>query len=277
MSLKEQARQLIDQAETAIRANNPQYATELLRQSILYNGKDADAYILLGIALAQVGMPADSENALKRATHLAPESVKARYNLAVHQYSQGQVRAALNSARKATELDRSHEGSRKLAERIEQELGIGAGDQPQTTAAGNPSPAEQDPGRGADGGAPFVDRVGQAWTPIAWFIVLLSAVGLVLTLTIVSPSLGQNVEPDAFVKGFSHDPRSFIASALAFTSMFFGIVWTAMDAINRKGNLLWLLPQVFCGCTGFTFIVLPVYLLVGRKRGGNAEPQTSVN
>src|SRR5579862_2696620 len=105
MSLHQRARQLIDQAQTAIQANNPQYASELLRQSIAYNGKDSDSYLLLGICLAQMKMPADAENSFKKATSLNPESVKARYNLAVHQYSQGQVRAALNNARKATEID----------------------------------------------------------------------------------------------------------------------------------------------------------------------------
>src|SRR4051794_40100390 len=101
MSLHQQARQLIDQAGTAIQAGNPQYAMELLRQSILYNGKDAEAYLLLGIALAHMKMPADAENAFKKAVRLAPENVKARYNLAVHQYVEGQVRAALENARKA--------------------------------------------------------------------------------------------------------------------------------------------------------------------------------
>src|SRR5579871_2220791 len=101
MSLKQQARDLIEKAEIAIKADNAQYASELLRQSILYNAKDPDAYLLLGIALSHMGMHADAENALKRATHLAPNNPKARYNLAVQHYSQGQVRAALNNARKA--------------------------------------------------------------------------------------------------------------------------------------------------------------------------------
>src|SRR5690349_4195057 len=114
MSLHEQARKLVDQAQVTIQAGNPQYATELLRQSILYNGKDAEAYILLGIALAQLKMPADAQNAFIKATKLDPNSVKAHYNLAVQQYTEEQFRAALENARIATELDPRHAGSKEL-------------------------------------------------------------------------------------------------------------------------------------------------------------------
>ena len=264
MSLHQEARKLIDQAEIAIRANNAGYAIELLRQSILYNSKDPDGYILLGIALAQTGMPADAENAFKKATALAPTSVKARYNLAVHQYSQGQVRAALNSARKASEIDPGHSGSRSLVERIESELGLEPGQLPKTTAAGNPTPEDHEDETGAEV-LPLVNRLGPAWIVIGWSIAIASLAGLILTLALVRPYVGQNISPDNLVKAITSGPGGHLAQVICFSSILLGIVWTAMDAINRHGNLLWLLPQVACGCFGLTWVILPVYIVVGRK------------
>lgn len=267
MSLQQQARQLIEQAEVAIRADNPQYAIELLRQSILYNGKDAEAYILLGISLAQTKMAADAENAFKKAVRLAPDNVKARYNLAVQQYTEGQLRTALETARKACEIDALHQGSQSLVTRIEEELGLQPGEQPKTTAAGNPTPVAPREGYEQQGvqTMPLVERLGPMWIVLAWVIGGISFAGLLLTLSVVRPYLGQNVDSEGLVKALSANPNVRVAQSLFFGSILLGIVWTAMDAINRRGNLLWLLPQVFCGCLGFTWLILPAYIFFGRK------------
>jgi tetratricopeptide (TPR) repeat protein len=263
MSLHQQARKLIEQAETAIRANNPDYAIELLRQSILYNGKDADGYILLGISLAQTGMPSDAENAFKKATTLAPESVKARFNLAVHQYSQGQVRAALNNARKASSMNPDHAGAKDLVARLEGEMGLEPGQQPKTTAAGNLTPDVVDEERPPT--ASLVDRMGAAWTPIGWGIAVCSLAGLLLTLSLMQPYFGQQISPEQMVKLVSAKPLFALAQITFFGSTILGLAWTGLDAINRHGNLLWLLPQVACGCFGLGWIILPVYIITGRK------------
>jgi tetratricopeptide (TPR) repeat protein len=269
MSLHEQARELIDQAQTAIQAGNPEYAIELLRQSILYSGKDAEAYVLLGIALAHTKMPADAENAFKRATELDPDSVKARYNLAVHQYTEGQVRAGLNNARKATELDPLHAGSRDLAARIEKELGIDEGQEPPTTAAGNPIPADEyregyEPMPVQT--MPFIERLGWIWTALGWTIALLSLVLAGVFLSIVLPYMtGNGGNADALVKNLSQDSKMNLIQIIYFVVNLGGLAFIAVDTINRRANLLWILPQAVCGCTGFTFVVLPIYMRFGRN------------
>jgi tetratricopeptide (TPR) repeat protein len=269
MSLHQQARELIDQAQTAIQAGNPEYAIELLRQSILYSGKDAEAYILLGIALAHTKMPADAENAFKKATQLDPNSVKARYNLAVHQYTEGQVRAALNNARKASELDALHAGSRDLAARIEKELGIDEGAEPPTTAAGNPAPTDEY----RDGyepqpvqTMPFIERMGVYWSLVGWTIAVVSlALGAVF-LSMVLPHMSQNRgNADALVQMLSRDPKMNMIQITYFLVNLSGLAFIAVDTINRRANLLWILPQAVCGCTGFTFVILPIYMRFGRN------------
>jgi len=278
MSLQQQARQLIDQAQTAIQAGNPEYAMELLRQSIAYNGKDAEAFILLGIALAQSKMPADAENAFKKATYLAPDNVKARYNLAVHQYSQGQVRAALTSARKAAEIDVLHKGSQDLASRIETELGIGPGEAPRTTAAGNLTPAVEQ-GEIRDGYGPFfvetmpfVKRMGPIWNAIGWVIAALSLIlAVVFVLNILVPNTSRSGTADAVILAMATDPKLTMMKILYVSVNIAGLIFVGIDAVNRRGNLLWVIPQIICGFGGFTFLMLPIYLLFGQEKEGNVE------
>lgn len=265
MSLHQQARNLIDQAGVAIQAGNPQYATELLRQSILYNGKDGDAYVLLGIALAQTGMPADADNAFVKATRLAPSNVKAHYNLAVHRYAQGEVRGALESARRAAEVDAGHAGARDLASRIEAELGLGHGEQPRTTAAGNPIRYREGYEETSVQTLPFIERLGAGWTAIGWLIALLSAACAVLFFSIVAPYMSTHQgNVDQAIQALGSNPMVGLIRVLYFLANIGGLAFIGLDAINRRGNLLWILPQAICGCTGFTFVVIPLYMRFGR-------------
>lgn len=283
MSLHEQARKLIDQAQTAIQAGNPEYATELLRQSITYYGKNADAYVVLGIALAQTKMPGDAENAFKKATQMAPDNVKARYNLAVHQYSQGQMQAALNNARKATEIDVLHKGSQELVSKIEAELGIGPGELPKTTVAGNPTPAPE-PTEIRDGYGPFfvetipfIKRLGIAWNLAGWSIAVLSLVlAIFFITTILIPNSGRTGSADAIALAMNADPKMGLMKVLYVIVNLGGVVFVGADAVNRRGNLLWLLPQIICGFGGFTFLILPVYLIWGQEKEGNVATESSV-
>jgi tetratricopeptide (TPR) repeat protein len=268
MSLHEQARDLVAKAEKAIQAGNPEHAIDLLRQSILYSGKDAEAYILLGIALAHSKLPADAENAFKRATQLAPDNVKARYNLAVHQYTEGQVRAALNNARKASELDARHAGSRDLAARIEEELGISEGEEPPTTAAGNPAPSEYREGYEPlpVQTLPLIERMGASWSAIGWSIAVVSFLLAVGFAAIVVPYMMQHSgSADGVVQTLSKDPKMKIIQIVYMIINLAGLAYIAVDTINRRANLLWILPQAVCGCTGFTFVILPIYMRFGRN------------
>lgn len=266
MSLHQQARALIDQAEVAIKAENQQYAIELLRQSILYNGKDADAYLLLGVALAQSRMAGDAENAFVRATQLAPESVKARYNLAVHLYTEGQLQRALATAREAVEIDIRHAGSQDLVTRLENELGLAPGEAPARSPLGNPVPVELRPGYDEQPVETigFVEKLGPWWVTIGWGIALLSLTGFVIMLLMVSP-LANSSNAEQVMKSLSANSLYSAFQAGYFATILLGLVWTAMDAINRRGNLFWVLPQIVCGCVGFTWLAIPIYMLFGRK------------
>jgi tetratricopeptide (TPR) repeat protein len=271
MSLHQKARELIDQAQTAIQAGDPQYAMELLRQSIMYNGKDAEAYILLGITLAHLKMPADAENSLKKAVRMAPENVKARYNLAVHQYTEGQPREALENARKAVELDALHANSKSLVTQIEEELAISPGQMPLTTAAGNPTPAseaEYRPGYEEEPvqTMPFVERLGPIWTSFGWAIAFISLVlGVYFLMTVIPLMTAKTGNNDQLIQSMAADPKIGLVRIFYVLTNLLGLAFVALDAVNRRGNLLWIIPQVICGCTGFTFLIVPLYLKLGRN------------
>jgi hypothetical protein len=146
-------------------------------------------------------------------------------------------------------------------------MGLQPGEQPKTTAAGNPTPTPDpdEAGESPTESVRFDERFGFAWVGLAWFIAAASLTGLIWMLSIMRPFASQTVNSDAMVKTLSADPRVHLVQALFYTTVAAGIAWTGLDAINRKGNLLWVLPQVFCGCIGCTWLILPLYVLKGRK------------
>lgn len=277
MSLQDQAAKCIERASTLIQAGNPQVASEELRQAILYSPKNAGAYLLLGVALSQMGHAAESETAFRRAIQLDDASPKARYNLAVHQYAQGEMRNALATAREAIEADPSHARSKELVERIEQELGLEPGALPATTPAGNPNPLQPRPGYEPNQttAMPMVERLGPVWVAFGWLIAFLSFAGLALTLNAAAPHFNSNLNAQALMNAIQTMPGYTFLQALHFSSVILAIVWISVDAIHRGGNLFWLLPQAICGCVGFTWIVVPLYILLGRPKletGADSQP-----
>ncbi len=269
---KQQARELIKQAEKSIKAENPQVALEELRQSILYNPKDPDAYLLLGIALAQTDNPLDAENALRKATQLAPNSAKAHYNLAVQLYAQGQRRKALAEVQRSLELEPERKSSAELAARIREEDGIDIVDpEPPTPTAitETSAPSETD-------AIPFIARFGPAWTWFAWFLAGVSLVGAILYGYVFSQTIDSmggvaNMKDilaasQKIADAAQRHPLYPVAFSIGAVSNLGTIIFVMFDVVSRRRNIMWILPAGFCTCTGFAWIILPIYLLFGRNK-----------
>lgn len=86
----------------------------------------ADAYLLKGVALAQMSSPDLATESFQKAIGIEPDNAKARFNLAVHFSRIGQKQGALTEAREALRVDRNHAGARDLVTQLEAEMGVAA-------------------------------------------------------------------------------------------------------------------------------------------------------
>jgi tetratricopeptide (TPR) repeat protein len=315
---QEQAKQFIEQATQSLQSGQHQQALELLDQAIEMAPNDSEAYVLRGIALAHSNQGQAATESFRRAITLSPYNAKAYYNLAVHQYAQGNKVEALEMAREAAKIDTRHGGARTLITQIENEM------LPQAPAAeklpGSPmdplsAPREQGPEQGPQrpsapppgtgdplgprppsgpyqppqptspppagpypGGPPlrsgyetpehslaFVKNMGGAWTAIGWFLAVANLMVLAGSLIVMWPVIQEAMANPQAAEQMQSSPGMMMINVLWLVSLVGIVGWTIFDLIDRRGNFLWLLPNILCSCCLFGWIALPIYLLAGRN------------
>jgi hypothetical protein len=114
---------------------------------------------------------------------------------------------------------------------------------------------------------PLIERMEPYWTVGGWIVAGASFVLALLFVSIIFPYMSSHTGgADAAIRDLGSNPKIGIVRVLYLLANLGGLAFIALDAINRRGNLLWLLPQAICGCTGFTWVILPIYLLAGRNK-----------
>jgi len=306
MSL-DQTQQFIDQATQSIQSGQFDNALPLLEQALALSPTNTDALILKGICLSQTGKPTEAADSFNKAIILEPNNAKAHFNLAVHQYAQGQKRDALEHAKAAATLDASHTGARQMISNLEKELGVGEAPvmpnpndplsqvqaPPSVTGMStNPYDSPRQVGQPAGphvGGEiprpvqnpymkdsysapthsiPFVENLGGAWVAIGWILAGISLLGFVSGVVGMFSALGgvNFNDPDAINRAMESQSGMMLVSRIAgFASLIGILIWSIMDILDRRGNFVWLIPNIICSCCGFGWITLPIYILAGRN------------
>jgi tetratricopeptide (TPR) repeat protein len=286
--MSEQAPELLNQATTALQQGQFEASLQLADQALAADPSSGNAYLIRAIALSRLGQADLATAAFRSAIDVMPTSSPAHYNLAVHFHAQGMKRDALDSARRALELDANNGQARDLVNLLNTELGYGEVQPTQSAPMGSPYagvPGPSGPYGGAPGSAPsaeyyrqgysgaqtqggavaFVDRMGTKWDTFGLVLVVLQMVALVYglinlanqwPLIMEAARTGQqaNIPTTPLQTGFQ-----IISWVLLFVSMF----WVITDVINRRNHWLWIVLYVLCCCCGpFQF----VYFFFGRKK-----------
>lgn len=116
---------------------------------------------------------------------------------------------------------------------------------------------------------PLVENMGKAWVGIGWFMALLSLVaiiGFVLIMVAVIQS-GNFEDPNALEAAMQKETGLMLLVNISYYGSLLGIlIWSIMDIIDRRGNFVWLIPNIICSCCGFGWLTLPIYILAGRNK-----------
>jgi len=116
---------------------------------------------------------------------------------------------------------------------------------------------------------PFVENMGSAWVAIGWFFAALSLLGFIIGIVIFASAFGQfdPNKPELIQAAMEKSSGLLWISRIAgFGSLLGIVIWSIMDLIDRRGNFVWLIPNVLCSCCGFGWITLPIYILAGRNK-----------
>ncbi len=266
----EQAQDFLNQATTSVQNGQFDQALSLADQCLALDPSNGDAYLLRGIALSQTKQPDLAQASFRAAADLMPNSPKPLFNLAVHHYGVGQKREAYDLANAALQLDPSHAQARDLSARLQQELGIPnpgipTGPNPEGFQAQNPYAQGANyyrPGYESQGGqvhsVGFVEKMGANWDKFGLVIcgvsLLLTLIGLKDIVTVVNGVMA------AFQGGEQFKPPpptafSIFKNILGWITSLSALFWVVSDIADRRGNWLWLLGFICCGCCApFQFV-----------------------
>ncbi|HLK16026.1 MAG TPA: tetratricopeptide repeat protein [Fimbriimonadaceae bacterium] len=115
---------------------------------------------------------------------------------------------------------------------------------------------------------PWVEGMGSGWVAIGWIIAALSLVLFgVLVVTYIS------VFQQAFQNGANSAATNSSMNTIALgpLGLFFlfvrvlGLFWFLFDVMDRRTGWGWFVVYVILCCCGFPWIILPIYILAGRK------------
>jgi tetratricopeptide (TPR) repeat protein len=280
-----------EQATAAIQAGNFSEALDFVDRAIAETPSDSELQVLKGICLAQLQRNDEATAAFRQAITLSPYNAKAYYNLAVHQYQLGNKTEALAMATEAANTDIKHGGARKLIETINADLAgtnapksvepnpmdpLSAPISSMPEPAERPRPVEPAPtvnyprpgygGNANDHSLAFVEKMGPGWLALGWLTVLLNLGYLAITVLLLMKFFPQGTTDQAAMQAeIQKDPLAMPGNILFLGGWMGAIVWTILDLVDRRGNFLWLLPQVLCSCC-VGFITTPLYILVGRRK-----------
>lgn len=276
--MSEQVTGFITQATQSIQSGQFNEALEMANQAIMLDSSNAEAYLLRAIAQSQTNQPEAATQSFMESIRLAPESPKAHFNLAVHYYQQGKKDLALESAKGAINADPNHPGARDLVQRIEQELGLTQTQIPGNTAENpyaTPNAAYmRNQGTAAnyssnEHSVAFVENMGAKWVTLGWGLIASSIVLFIISMAMQGSMLMQMFsDPEGFNRTSSAMGMSASSIFMSIVSMILKVcilTWTALDIADRRGNWVWMVPQVLCCCCGLEFIPMAIYIAAGRK------------
>lgn len=280
---------LIDRATDALNEGDPEAALAIADEIRVGVGPNADEALIRGIALSSLGRSAPASDAFAEAMRRAPESHKARFNAAVHEFNAGNACGAKEIADEAARLDPAHGGTRDLLAKIEETLNPTLppveGMPPVETVAPAPSSAAYAPYPHASPAAgtlvgepenlPWIGRMGPAWLAIGIAFVAISFLAF-LTMTLIAfrflPGLGGATSAgDSFQAGLNasrsavRDPLYNLAAVIGLAASIGTIFWTTLDLVRHRGNFAWLVGVIPLSCLSFGWVIAPIYMLVGRK------------
>lgn len=115
---------------------------------------------------------------------------------------------------------------------------------------------------------PFVENLGSAWLGIGWALAAANLAGFIAIIILVVNVLGQvnPNDPEAVTRAVESQTGLLWFSRIAGFGTLVGImIWSIMDLIDRRGNFVWLIPNIVCSCCGFGWLTLPIYILAGRN------------
>ncbi|MFN3683848.1 MAG: tetratricopeptide repeat protein [Fimbriimonadaceae bacterium] len=236
----------------------------------------AEGWMLRGVALSSLGRKAEASESFQQALQLEPQSVKVRYNFAVHLHRVGELDQAARLLEEVLSLEPGHEQAKALLATVRSQrepsgFGYAAPEAPQPYRMAPPSDEQAPSGHALK----FVENLGPGWNALGVLLVVLSLGMFVYFLLALGPAMLEQMQfamrdPEGFRKAQEAGQLQQAGGGPAYTLLswvvrlsLFG--WVGLDIADRRGSWLWFAPIVLLCCCGLEGLGALLYLGFGRK------------
>lgn len=241
MTLSDQVKSFQEIAKASLQSGQAASALNLLEQAIILDPDSAQTQMLLGIANSRMNLPKQAESAFERAAQLDPSSAKIAYNYAAHLSAFGRRSEALHWADRALSLDAGHVASQELAMQLERELQL----PPRSLRTPMSAPHQQSTWERVGYRSVGVHTIGAlgrnrgVWRTVGW---LVTAVGILVCVWSGSIVLGPVFNPSGKTADVLAGLSGGVFQVSYYASILLALAYVVVDQIDRRQNLLWLLP-----------------------------------
>lgn len=262
-------------------SQRPDEATESFRKAILLSPYNSKAYFNLAVHQYQLGNKVEALEMAREAAKVDPRNSGARELMTrIEAEMAGPATTVVSTPNPADPLSGPATAGPAPSEPVQAAAPVQTSGPIYTPPPSTPPGGYVRPGyeQATGGSLQFVENLGGKWTLIGWLLAAASLIGLILAVALLLPVFSQAMASAAsssqanqaesqaqMTAAMQGSPLYWPMNLLYYGSLLGGILWTILDLVNRRGNFVWIIPMVACSCCGFGWLILPIYLLAGRR------------
>ncbi len=267
-SIKRKIIPLLREAVEAIGNQDYQKGLEFAQQAVDVDPSSEEAIVAKAVCLSRLNQDDLAEEAYRSAIQIAPSNEHAHYNFAIHLLKVNRLTEAYERCQEALAISPHRNENAQLKAKILQQMP--EGERKSLEAKKKPIPSAQGELQ-SDGTEPehtikWVKDAEPWWTYFGWAIAVVSAVGFGMLILIHGmqylSAIASSTQKPKQLPTSSYDG---LLRVFGYTAFIGGDAFMILDVIDRRKSPLWLVPGVILNCLGLGWVVLPFYLLIGRK------------
>lgn len=266
-SVKRKIVPLLRGAVEAITAQDYEKGLQMASEASEIDPTSEEARIAKAVCLARLDKNKESEKEYRALVAMAPRNEHAHYNFAILLLKIGKWQEAMTECEEALSIAPNRTENSELRKKI---IGSIPEKERQKYAYKNKSKSDQTSGererREPEHTIKWIQKLEPTWTLIGWLLAVCSLIAFSLLLI----AHGQQFLTGLAANGpkqqhMTASPLDLPDKFLGFTAFFGGIGFLFLDVADRRVTPIWLVPGLLFSCVGLGWVILPFYLVIGRR------------
>lgn len=251
----------------AISAQDYEKGLKLAAEASDIDPTSEEARVAKAVCLARLEKHKEAEKEYRTLVEMAPRNEHGHYNFSILLLKLGRWQESMLECEEALAISPNRSENIELRKKI---IGTIPEKERQKYAYKNKSKAGSGPQerekREPEHTIKWIQKLEPTWTLIGWGLAVLSLVAFSILLIAHGhqflSGITNGAQKQVHIPRSPLDPIDSVLGSVAFAG---GIVFLFMDVADRRVTPIWLVPGLLFSCAGLGWVILPFYLVLGRK------------